>query len=128
MFQSPFQAYHWSQADVLFVDIDHTGCHHFPYLLNVVCLNTLTSKYIACGRGLLNRQDAASIGTVLSKLVNNVKIQCKDYNIKTAHIEILVDFDDAEANAFTESFGNDVTNILHGCFVHICGLQCKLQS
>ena len=67
---------------------------------------------------MLNCQDAASIGTVLSKLVNNVKIQCKDYNIKTAHKEILVDFDDAEANAFTESFGNDVTNILRGCFVH----------
>ena len=118
LFQSPFQAYHWSQADVLFVDIDHTGCHHFPYLLNVVCLNTLTLKYIACGQGLLNRQDAASIGTVLSKLVNNVKIQCKDYNIKTAHKEILVDFDDAKVNAFAESFGKDVTNILRGCSVH----------
>ena len=118
LFQSPFQAYHWSHADVLFVDIDHTGCHYFPYLLNIVCLNTITSKYIACGRGLLNRQDAASIGTVLTKLVNNVKCHYKDYDLKTAHKEILVDFDDAEANAFMECFGKDVSNILRGCAVH----------
>ena len=41
LFQLPFQAKHWSQAEVLFADIDHTGCHHFPYLLNVVCLNRI---------------------------------------------------------------------------------------
>ena len=105
LFQSPFQAKHWSQAEVLFVDIDHTGCHHFPYLLNVVCLNRITSRYIACGRGLINRQDARSIDTVLSKLVDNVKFCHDEYNIKTAHKEILVDFDDAELNAFVASFG-----------------------
>ena len=32
--------------------------------------------------------------------------------IKTAHKEILVDFDNAEA------IENDITNILCGCFVH----------
>ena len=31
-FQAPFQAHQWSEAEVLFVDIDQTGCHHFPYL------------------------------------------------------------------------------------------------
>lgn len=53
-FQSPFQACHWSKAAILFVDIDHTGNHHFPYLLNIVCFNTITDCYIACGRALLN--------------------------------------------------------------------------
>ena len=117
LFQSPFQAKHWSQAEVLFVDVDHTGCHHFPYLLNVVCFNTITSKYIACGRGLLNRQDAESIGTVLSKLVENVKLYHSEY-IKTAHKEILVDFDDAESNALVTSFGQELSNVLRGCAVH----------
>ena len=54
---------------------------------------------------------------VLSKLVKNVKSQHKNYDIKKAHKEILIDFDDAEANAFTENFG-DVSNILRGCSVH----------
>ena len=98
LFQSPFQAQHWSQAEALFVDIDHTGCRNIPYLLNVVCLNTISFKYMACGRGLINHLDAKSIGNVLSKLAKNVKSQVKDYNIKTAHKEILVDCDDAESN------------------------------
>ena len=118
LFQAPFQAKHWSQAEVLFVDIDHTGCHHFPYLLNVVCFNCITSKYIACGRGFLNRQDAGSIGTVLSKLVDNVKLYDSEYSIITAHKEILVDFDDAESNAFVASFGKELSNVLRGCSVH----------
>ena len=118
MFQSPFQAQHWSQAEALFVDIDHTGCRNFPYLLNVVCLNPISSKYMACGRGLINHQDASSIGKVLSKLVSNVKKQVKDYNIKTAHKEILVDFDDAESNAFAASFGQELLNIVRGCAIH----------
>ena len=37
-------------------------CHHFPYLLNVVCKNTVLQRYMACGRVLLNHQDGASIG------------------------------------------------------------------
>ena len=49
-FESPFQAKYWSQAEFLFVDIDHTGCHNFPFVLNVVYFNTITSKYITCGR------------------------------------------------------------------------------
>ena len=68
-------------------------------------------------RGLLNKQDAGSIGKVLSKLAKNVRSQHKDYDIKKVHKEILVDFDEAEANAFTENF-EDVSNILHGCSVH----------
>ena len=118
LFQSPFQAKHWSQTEVLFIDIDHTGCHHFPYLQNVVCLNRITSKYIACGRGLINHQDAGSIGTVLSKLADNVKICHNEYNIKTAYKEILVDFDDAESNAFIVCFGQELSNVLRGSAVH----------
>ena len=116
-FQSPFQAYHWSTAEVLFVDIDHTGCHHFPYLFNVVCLNSITTNYMACGRALLNKQDGISIGKALNVLVQNVKEQ-NDYNILTAHKEILLDFDDAEANAFISTFGMEISNLLRGCEVH----------
>ena len=46
-FQPPFQAYEWANAEVLFVDIDYS---HFKYLFNVVCLNGVTKKYMACGR------------------------------------------------------------------------------
>ena len=53
-FQAPFQANEWENADVLFADIDYTGCTHFKYLFNVVCLNSITNKYMACGRALLN--------------------------------------------------------------------------
>ena len=116
-FQSPFQAYHWSTAEVLFVDIDHTGCHHFPYLFNVVCLNSITTNYMARGRALLNKQDGISIGKALNVLVQNVKEQ-NDYNILTAHKEILLDFDDAEANAFISTFGMEISNLLRGCEVH----------
>ena len=58
------------------------------------------------------------IGTVLSKLVDNVKFFHDEYNIKTAHKEILVDFDDAESNAFVASFGQELSNVLRGCAVH----------
>ena len=36
----------------------------------------------------------------------------------TAHKEILLDFDEAEANGFQLSFGNDVSNLFEGCSVH----------
>jgi len=117
-FQSPFQAEQWANADVLFSDIDYTGCHHFPYLLNIACLNSYTSKYMACGRALLNRQDAISIGKALSVLVYNVTTQHHGYDVTKAHKEILIDFDDAEANAFVESFGQPISNLLRGCSVH----------
>ena len=76
------------------------------------------STYIACGRGLINCQDAGSIGTVLSKLAGNVKFCHNEYDIKTAHKEILLDFDDAESNAFIASFGQELSNVLRGCAVH----------
>ena len=117
-FQAPFQAYEWSRAEVLFIDIDYTGCHHFKYLLNIVCLNSVTKKYMACGRALLNHQDGCSIGTALSVLTSNVKNHEPTYDIRKAHKEILLDFDDAEANAFQESFGNTVMSLIRGCSVH----------
>jgi len=70
---------------VLFVDIDHTGCHHFPYLLNVVCKNEFTHCCMACGRVLINRQDGISIGNALSELECNVRSQHKDYKIGEKH-------------------------------------------
>jgi len=117
-FQAPFQAYEWSKAEVLFVDIDYTGCHHFKYLLNVVCLNSVTKKYMACGRALLNHQDGCSIGKALSVFTQNVKNQEPTYDIRNVHKEILLDFDNAEANAFQESFGETIMSLIRGCSVH----------
>lgn len=82
-FQSPFQAYHWSKAAALFVDIDHTGNQLFPYLLNIVCFKTITDCYIACGRVLLNHQDGVSIG----KALQSFKKYFPGYDIKVAHKE-----------------------------------------
>ena len=42
----------------------------------------------------------------------------KDYSINEKHKEILLDFDDAEANGFTQAFGKNIANILQGCSVH----------
>ena len=117
-FQSPFQAYHWSNAVALFVDIDYTGNQHFPYLLNIVCFNKITDSYIACGRALLNHQDGVSIGKALSVLNTNVKKHFPRYDIKVAHKEILLDFDNAEANAFCSAFGVEISSHLRGCAVY----------
>jgi len=114
-FSVPFQAYEWANADVLFADI---GCTQFKYLFNVVCFNSITKKYMACGRALLNQQDGHSIGKALNVLVNNVKKQQPLYNIHTTHKEVLLDFDNAEANTFVDSFGENITNIIRGCSVH----------
>ena len=73
---------------------------------------------MACGRALLNRHDAISIGKALSILVYNVATQHHGYDVTKAHKEILIDFDDAEANAFVESFGQPISNLLRGCSVH----------
>ena len=34
------------------------------------------------------------------------------------HKEILLDFDDAESRAFMDTFGEPISNLLHGCSVH----------
>jgi len=75
---------------------------------------------MACGRALLNGQDGYSIGKALSVLVSNVKKQQSLYDIHTDH-KVLLDFDDAEANVFMDSFEKNIANIIRGCLVHfIC--------
>ena len=117
-FQSPFQLYHWYKADALFVDVDYTGNHHFPYLFNVVCFNKNTKDYMACGRVLMNHQDGESIEKALSVLSANIKQAFSRYEMTSAHKEILLDFAEGEANAFRESVGMEINNILRGCSVH----------
>ena len=73
---------------------------------------------MACGRSLMNHQDGSSIGKTLKVLSSNVKQLHPRYELKTAHKEVMLDFDEAEANGFEESFGEEVTNILWGCSVH----------
>ena len=73
---------------------------------------------MACKRILKNCQDGSSIGKALSKLESNVTLLYKDHNINEKHKEILLDFDDAEANDFTQVFGKNIANILRGCSVH----------
>ena len=89
-FQPPFQVHHWSKADALFADIDYTGNHHFPYLFNMVCFNSITKCYMACGRSLMNHQDGISIGKALKVLFSNVKHLHPRYELKVAHKEILL--------------------------------------
>ena len=67
---------------------------------------------MACGRSLINHQDGSSIGKALKVLSCNVKQSYPRYELKTAHKEIMLDFDEAEANRFKESFSEEVTNIL----------------
>ena len=55
----------------------------------------------------------------INKISKQIKCYFKDYDLKTAHKEILIDFDDAEANAFMENF---VSNILCGCAFHFMRL------
>ena len=61
---------------------------------------------MACGRAPLNQQDGTSIGKVLSVLVHNVSSRQNGYDITKPHKEILLDFDDAEANVFLQSLDN----------------------
>jgi len=109
---------HRSGAEALFVDVDYTGNHYFQYLLNIVCFNKITKRYIACGRALMNHQDGQSIGKALLVMSNHVKKFYPSYDITTAHKEILLDFDEREANGFQLSFGNNVSNLFRGCSVH----------
>ena len=117
-FQSPFQVSQWFRAEALFVDVDYTGNHHFPYLFNVVCFNKITKCYMACGRALMNHQDGESIGKALLIFSSNIKQLFPTYEITSAHKEILLDFAESEANAFEQSFGSSVSNLLRGCSVH----------
>ena len=50
--------------------------------------------------------------------MDNVTTQHQGYDVTKAHKEILIDFADAEANAFVESFGQPISNLLRGCSVH----------
>ena len=74
---------------------------------------------MACGR-VLNRQDDTSIRKALSRLDCNIKTLYKEYNIARDNKEILLDFDEAECNAFSKAFGKEINNILQGCSVHFC--------
>ena len=66
----------------------------------------------------MNHQDGYSIGKALSVLSNHVKKFYLSYDITIAHKEILLDFDEAEANGFQSSFGNNVSNLFRACSVH----------
>ena len=73
---------------------------------------------MACGSALMNHQDGESIGKALSVFSSNIKQFVPRYEITSAHKEILLDFAESEANAFEESFGSSVSNLLRGCSVH----------
>ena len=64
------------------------------------------------GMCLINHQDGSSVGKALKVLSCNVKQLYPRYKLKMAHKEIMLDFVEAEANGFKESFGEEVTNIL----------------
>ena len=86
--------HHWSKADALFADIDYTGHgnHHFPYLFNMVCFNSIIKCYMACGKSLMNHQDGISIGKALKVYYSPMSSICilGSYELKVAHKEILL--------------------------------------
>ena len=70
---------------------------------------------MACGRTLMNYQDGESIGKALSVFSAHIKQAFPRYDMATAHKEILLDFAEGEVNAFQESFGVEINNVIHGC-------------
>ena len=58
----------------------------------------------------------------MSTLDCNGKALHKEYNIAKDHKEILLDFDQAQYNAFIEASGKEINNIFQGCSLHFaCG-------
>jgi len=110
---------YWSGVEALFVDVDYTGNHYFQYLLNIVCFNKIIKRYIASGCALMNHQDGQSIGKALLVLSNHVKKFYPSYDAITAHKEILLDFNEAEASGFQSSFGNNVSKGLFSSLFEI---------
>ena len=66
----------------------------------------------------MNHQDRKSVEKALSVFSSNIKQFVPRYEITSAHKEILLDFAESKANAFEESFGSSVSNLLRGCSVH----------
>jgi len=106
--------YHSSNADSFFVDVDYTGNYY------VICFNSITEYYMACGITLMNYQNGESIGKALSVFSAHIKQTFPRYNTATLHKEILsLDFDEGEANAFQQSIGMEIA-WLFCIFYKIC--------
>ena len=118
-FMSPYQCILLGEAEELFSDITFTGNDDFPYLLNLVVFNKETLCYQAVSRVLCDKQDGESYGLSFHEVFKQAtKINPNFDNGKTLR-QIVVDFDDAEYNGFTQVLGKDITEkLLRGCSVH----------
>ena len=83
---------------------------------------------MACGRVLLDHHDGHSIGKALLILSQTVKKLKPAYDINIAHNEILLDLDDAEANAFQDGFGKTIFNIIRPGMLCIFYSFCNASS
>ena len=96
-----------------------TGNDDFPYLLNLVTLNTETLCYQAFSRVLYDKQDGESHNLSFYEVFKQAtKVNAK-FNHGKSLRQIVVDFDDAEYNGLTLVLGKDITEkLLRGCSVH----------
>jgi hypothetical protein len=116
---APFQQEQLSQATHMFVDVTYTGNTMFPYLLNMVTFNERILHYNAVARVLCNKQDGESYATSIKTVFDFVSKKYTKFENGKNLKEILVDFDDAQANGFRKAMGEEVANkVLRGCKVH----------
>ena len=118
-FMSPYQCKLLGEAEELFSDITFTRNDDFPYLLNLVIFNKETLCYQAVSRVLCDKQDGESYGLSFHEVFKQAtKINPNFDNGKSLR-QIVVDFDDAEYNGFTQVLGKCITEkLLRGCSVH----------
>lgn len=118
-FMSPYQCKLLGEAEELFSDITFTGNDDFPYLLNLVIFNKETLCYQAVGRVLCDKQDGESYGVSVHEVFKQVTKMNSNFAHGKSLKQIVVDFDDAEYNGFSQVLGKDLAEkLLRGCSVH----------
>ena len=100
------------------MDVTYTNNSGFPYLLNMVALDTDTT-YNAVVRVFLNWKDGDAYTTATSKVFNHVTKIHPSFKNEQKLTQIMVDLDEARYNGFERSIGATITSkVLRGFCVH----------